>query len=25
LELAVPHDVEVANPETVVALLAGIG
>ena len=25
LELAVPHDVEVANPETVVELLAGIG
>ena len=25
MELAVPHDVQVANPETVVELLAGIG
>ena len=25
MERAVPHDVEVANPETVVELLAGIG
>ena len=25
LELAVPHDVQVANPETVVELLAGVG